>query len=1372
MATTNSTDKKLNSFLGSGEDNSGVSDWLYTNTGNKKKNKGLPVLNDTYTLSSGSGSVVVNAKLLDWNQSVVKLGSDIDGSLNSNQEYHVFGHPDKFVYDYQQDYNNCGVDSCLNVLSMAGKKDIIEVTPTYEQYLSTPIIKTKKTVEWNSETKTWEEKIEEVATYPKAPKETEDEFLLWAVQNSNNDRRWYENKYEGVGDVDVPEGEEIKDYTIHAKNYDEYKTIADLESSPTEVGGTTVIHRENILEYWGLETQSGVYDINLIPEPDTSSHPSGPVYGRHTDENGVEYITKTTTTTTNESIKARTVTTVVEYLNKELFESASPKEEIVFTDTTTVKENILNEELYNYLLGFQDLIAEGKGVILNGYANSFKGEKGGAHAITLVGLVRGEVDKSITEWKREKDGKVIGGSTTPETQEDIVGVYVIDTGGFLGNIEGAQFITLEQLYNFITDTTYEKGTIQKAINITEDNIRLWADNLNLVGNDRKNVLEGNSANNGIWGGKGNDVLYGNAGNDTLYGDQNNDTLFGGAGNDMLVGGSGDDTYIFQGDDGESNDLIITGSGKDSIQFDTTVLFDKELNNTVTYTIQDINNMRYQNRDGNLVIEYDAESSKGEKFLNNTITVKDYFKKSLFSSIKNIIEAVCNDGTYEVTKTYDFLKDFILRDYIDYYTYTQKANKITGTKFKDSIEGGNKDDIINAGSDDDIINGGARNDSIKAGSGDDTIYASYGNDKIYGEKGINTIIYDTNYNGNDTIYSGSGQDYINMTSVSKDSLKYAKSGNNLVVIYNDTDGSSLTITNYFNKKGKTSVKEIRMADNKTLDLVNGYQDILSQVVTNKTAKDMAVTGSYGYDYLKGGAGNDSLFGDLGNDTLYGGNGNDTLNGGYGSDKLYGQAGDNTYVFSDHAQGEDTIYYQGAGKSTLDFSSTDLIFSSNGVNGGIDTYGYTKSGNDLIINYAANIEEDGNSTIKISNYFKSKGTFEIKNADGSLLNLAKATIYMNGSDAKKNKITGSQYNDLIIGYDYNDVLKGGNGDDTITGGKGNDNITGGAGNNVIKYAKGDGQDIINLTKNEKLKIELTGFDEKDQITYEIVKNDLVISSVDEKKNTTKLLTLKNFGKKDVTTSNGSVDLYVNGSFKMDLREGAYLAAYDNFTPKKYKYTGTWHSEIIDASSLNKEVIKNNRGANINAGAGNDTIIGSEYNDTLNGGDGNDVIYTKTGKNTVNGGNGSDTYHIFEGIKEGIKEKEITTIKDTGKVAGDTDTLIINEAKENILFSKQTDSSRIYFNIDRNGNTTYNFNIVDKAGNTATVTGVEKIIANGGTAETTDDYQYNFTSEELKSAVVGWLTTNEFSDVNAAMKNAQADSRNELLAIFSNNDYWVQV
>lgn len=1524
MPTTNSTDHYLNWYKTGGDDNSSIDEWVYTNTGNQSRKKGLPILQTTYTLSSSKSNPVINAKLLNWNDVIRLKGNeirvtssdhdvDLGGSpIDTEAWYEVYGHPDKFIYDYQQKWNNCGVVSSLNVLSMAGVKDIIELTSSYASYLSNPTTTTQTVIEWDAESGSWVMEEKTVTTYPKAQTESEDAFLLWAVQNSFNDQKWYDDRFSSGylnTFTDTQKRAEVKDFCFHTLNAEDYLTIEDLhEVKYTEVGTSTYKHIDNILEYWGVQSDVHYYTnvpysadtlkeynidktfdgidilVRLQSDPgeeevlislqdaidkfnapdqvvDITQNTSKYEYEAEQTVNYNQYLTvkETITTVTQEPIKEVTPGSGTVVL------PGGDKEEETTTYEVVEKEYTTNLQKYSFLEQFDSYIKQGKGVILEGYANAFIGGTGGGHAITLTGVVWGEVTTKITEYYINDELK----RTEGESKRDIVGVYVLDTGGFLGNVEGSQFISCDMLYKFLTDSNYADtfgkdenapwlsgGKTETFVNVTQENIRNWAENLNLTGNNRKNVLEGNEGSNIIKAGAGDDVLRGMGGDDSIQGDSGDDVITGGEGNDILTGGSGNDIYMFDAADVEmidgkivctainsGNDLINANSGKDSLQFVNTIVVSEEEYNKLalalsefedngtpvpditaseikeSYKHTDIANMYYQNRDGHLVIKYNTDVTKdGETTTyENSITINNYFKKNLYSSVKDIQTQtrifVEDSMTYLAypDKIYDFVTEFIQRGHIDYYTEQDKNNKISGTKFKDYIVAGNKNDSISAGANDDILCGGACNDTIKGGAGDDTIYASAGNDMIYGEAGENIIRYQdtfisfngtdtitTYYGGNDTIASGSGKDYIELLDCTRADIKYAKSGNNLVITYDETTGASLTIQNYFSKKGKTSVKEISLNQSgatyrdRAIDLVFEYNDILSQankgIVDNrsKSTVNETLAGNYGYDKLTGGKGNDSIVGGLGNDTLYGGNGNDTLVGGLGADKMYGQAGDNTYVFTGKAQGSDTIYTTSNGTTTLDFTGTGLKFDKVGSTDCIDEYSYTKSKNDLVINYATNLSEDDNATVTISGFFTSKNNFILNDGTNSLNLKEDIAIYMTGNEEKKTKITGSVYNDSIVAYEFNDTLTGGKGNDTLYGGKGNDAISGGAGNNIINYSKGDGYDTVTLTKNENLVINIDGYATTDKLDFNIVKGNLIVSTVDTKTGLkTDIINLKSFGTKDVTTANGSVLLNFNGT-QIDLRKDAYLGVYSDFTAKKYSYTGNWHSEYIFADTLNYTPVTKDRGAKINAGAGDDFIVGSFYNDTINGGDGNDTIYGDFGKNTIDGGKGSDKYHLFYADSNADREdsdieispeakensKEITTIKDTGKVAEDVDTVIIYDKYTDLQFggsSLQEEQSYIWFNTDKKGNKT--FYVMDKNGNSATMSGVEQIIANGGTdAVTTDDYVYNYNSAALLQAIDNWKTTNGISDISGIMNGKYGTTpRAELLEIF--NTGWEQ-
>ena len=256
-----------------------------------------------------------------------------------------------------------------------------------------------------------------------------------------------------------------------------------------------------------------------------------------------------------------------------------------------------------------------------------------------------------------------------------------------------------------------------------------------------------------------------------------------------------------------------------------------------------------------------------------------------------------------------------------------------------------------------------------------------------------------------------------------------------------------------------------------------------------------------------------------------------------------------------------------------------------------------------------------------------------------------------------VNGKSGNDVIIGSKYSDVLAGGSGNDTITGSLGNDTIAGGLGENVINYAKGDGDDIVSLTKGEKFTLNMTDLNLADLTIEAVNKNkDLKISY--DKDGVKGSVTLKNFASKDVTNNanakkkiddSSSVKLFANGE-EVNLREVAIKAA-----------NGTWHDDIIDQSDYENSKKK---GLTLNALGGNDTITGSKYSDTISGGKGDDTINAGLGSNTIkfakgdghdvieNGG-GVDTLSFASGTKITTKFQDNNLVITYGTL-GDTVTL----------------------------------------------------------------------------------------------------------------------
>ncbi len=103
-------------------------------------------------------------------------------------------------------------------------------------------------------------------------------------------------------------------------------------------------------------------------------------------------------------------------------------------------------------------------------------------------------------------------------------------------------------------------TIQKGFN------SLYGDSGNdiILGGNGADLIYGGSGNDFIWTSDGRNVAQGGAGNDYILGGYNDDRLLGNAGNDTIYGLNGDD--ILFGDTG--NDVLFAGRGDDRIETGT------------------------------------------------------------------------------------------------------------------------------------------------------------------------------------------------------------------------------------------------------------------------------------------------------------------------------------------------------------------------------------------------------------------------------------------------------------------------------------------------------------------------------------------------------------------------------------------------------------------------------------------------------------------------------------------------------------------------------------------------------------------------------------------------------------------------------------
>lgn len=299
------------------------------------------------------------------------------------------------------------------------------------------------------------------------------------------------------------------------------------------------------------------------------------------------------------------------------------------------------------------------------------------------------------------------------------------------------------------------------------------------------------------------------------------------------------------------------------------------------------------------------------------------------------------------------------------------------------------------------------------------------DDIGGDNYFRTSRYDETISvslGDDTIYSGGGDDVIRLGSIEGKDFVDAGSGSDIVQV----DGSAGTL---FGGTGEDVLEfgNVYGSRGVTVDLTKTSMNFGSSSHRTLVLHDFEhIRGSEFDDRLYGDDKHNMLFGDHGYDTLIGRGGDDNLDGYDGDDVLIGGEGDDTFRVdeADTAMGGngDDIFFLSYGDATIDGGK------------GFDILDYSASQLKSI-----SLSTRSGASIYVKRSESIEGVF------GSIFD---------------NKITGNAKNNYLAGNDGRDVLKGEDGDDLLTGGEGDDTLTGGQGHDVFlfKNHREHGVDII--------------------------------------------------------------------------------------------------------------------------------------------------------------------------------------------------------------------------------------------------------------------------------------------------------------------------
>jgi Ca2+-binding RTX toxin-like protein len=219
----------------------------------------------------------------------------------------------------------------------------------------------------------------------------------------------------------------------------------------------------------------------------------------------------------------------------------------------------------------------------------------------------------------------------------------------------------------------------------------------------------------------------------------------------------------------------------------------------------------------------------------------------------------------------------------------------------------------------------------------------------------------------------------------------------------------------------------------------------------------ITGTWGDDFILGGAGHDRLIGEEGNDELRGGSGNDTLIGGAGDDTLNGEAGDDQLI---GGEGNDVLA-GGEGNDTL-------------IGGdGNDSFSIAGRFDHLVISGGEGVDSlmlfGPSGTVNLEERTFTGTTGSGTPATMSLQSIENVTVFSSPSRPAN-----------IIGSSADNWLEAGNGNDTLAGGAGNDTLVGSAQNDTYVFNVAPGE--ANADFIEFQKVELPEFTEVDHIVLD--------------------------------------------------------------------------------------------------------------------------------------------------------------------------------------------------------------------------------------------------------------------------------------------------
>ena len=272
--------------------------------------------------------------------------------------------------------------------------------------------------------------------------------------------------------------------------------------------------------------------------------------------------------------------------------------------------------------------------------------------------------------------------------------------------------------------------------------------INVIGNDDRQVLNGTSQDDNINLRGGNDTIDAGTGNDTIDAGTGHDRIIGGLGIDTIDGGADNDTVIAIHNDGD--DTYTGGSGFDILDFSAVqgvvqinqlggVITGSAGNDTLMDVFEQIIGSNFDDvlSGGNGGDVLDGGGGNDQFFANggddlvrggedndtifhSTNDGNDRLEGGAgfdvldYSSLQGVVQVNQLDGTTTGTANNDILLDVF--------------EAVIGSNFGDVLSGGNGINVLNGGGGDDQLFANGGNDQTSGGAGNDTITLGAGDDR--------------------------------------------------------------------------------------------------------------------------------------------------------------------------------------------------------------------------------------------------------------------------------------------------------------------------------------------------------------------------------------------------------------------------------------------------------------------------------------------------------------------------------------------------------------------------------------------------------------------------------------------------------------------